>query len=99
VAIETRPVQADVAATVKNEPNVPLQDSPNEGARKLVNLHGQLINDPAQMNAAASAYGRRRPFLLSEALATEVKTGFMPGRAKSTLRGAIKTSLLTRICG
>lgn len=67
--------------------NTPLADSANAGARKLVDLDKQLIRDPADMSAAASAYGRRHPFLLSEVLAKECRTGFMPGKAKSTLRG------------
>jgi 5S rRNA maturation endonuclease (ribonuclease M5) len=83
----TREVRSDTAETLKQQPNLPLADSENEGARKLVNLDQQFTHDIKSMNSAASAYARRRPFLLSETTASQCRTGFMPGNSKSTLRG------------
>ena len=79
-------VRSDVQAVIEKPPNVPLADSENENARKLVHLDEQLVTELDQLSPAASSYARRRPFLLSEQLSGEVKTGFMPGKEKSSLR-------------
>lgn len=78
---------AELAATVKNERNKPLAESDNENARKLVDLDQKLVIDLAQLSPAASRYARRRPFLLSEALAKECHFGYMPSSSNSSLRG------------
>lgn len=86
VTKETEQTSTDVQAVVDKPTNVPLAQSENENARKLVNLDQQLTTDLADLSPAASSYARRRPFLLSEEIAKECRTGFMPGKAKSSLR-------------
>ena len=78
---------AEVAATIKSEANTPLARSDNVNARQLVNLHEQLTVDLEKHSPPSSHYARRRPFLLSEALAAECRFGYMPGNSKSSLRG------------
>ena len=80
-------VRQDVAAVIEGKPNVPLSQSDNENARKLVTLDHELSSDLAELSPAASAYARRRPFLLSEAILRDCRQGYMPGRSKSSLRG------------
>jgi hypothetical protein len=77
---------ADVAATITSKANTPLAHSDNENARQLVSLHEQLTVDLKLLSPPASQYARRRPFLLSEALAAECRFGYMPGSSKSSLR-------------
>jgi 5S rRNA maturation endonuclease (ribonuclease M5) len=79
--------RADIAAVIEAKPNSPLALSENENARSLVTLDGQLTIDLEELSAPASAYARRRPFLLSEELARECRCGYMPGSSKSSLRG------------
>ena len=76
----------DLQAVIDNPTNVPLAQSENENARKLVHLDEQFTINLADLSPSASRYARRRPFLLSETLAKECRTGFMPGKAKSSLR-------------
>ena len=83
----TTDIRADLAGALSDEPNLPLSQSPIETARKLSHLDHSFERDPSAMSAAASAYCRRRPPLLSEALATECRCGYLPAQAKSTLRG------------
>ena len=80
-------VRHDVAAVLEAKPNVPLSQSDNENARKLVELDQELSIDLAELSPPASSYARRRPFLLSEAISGESRSGYMPGRSKSSLRG------------
>ncbi len=80
-------VRADVAAVIEGKPNVPLSQSDNENARNLVTLDKELKIDLGELSPAASGYARRRPFLLSEAIARECGCGYMPGSSKSSLRG------------
>ncbi len=75
------------ANVLKQSPNVPLGESENEGARRLVQLDQQLTHDVSMMTSTASAYARRRPFLLTDEVVMECRTGYMPGQSKSTLRG------------
>jgi hypothetical protein len=82
-----RSVRGDVAAVLDGKPNVPLAQSENENARKLVTLHDELVHHLEDLSAPASAYARRRPFLLSEALAGECRFGYMKGSSKRSLRG------------
>jgi hypothetical protein len=82
-----RQVRQDVAAVVEGKPNVPLSQSDNENARNLVTLDDELTIDLGGLSPAASGYARRRPFLLSEAIARECRCGFMPGSSQSSLRG------------
>jgi hypothetical protein len=88
VAVAPDPaVREDVAAVVECRPNVPLAQSDNENARNLVDLNRELSIDLTALSPPASAYARRRPFLLSEAIARECRCGYMPGSSKSSLRG------------
>ena len=80
-------VRQDMAAVIEGRPNVPLSQSENENARQLVTLDEQLTIALDDLSAPASGYARRRPFLLSEALASECRCGYMPGSSKSSLRG------------
>jgi 5S rRNA maturation endonuclease (ribonuclease M5) len=80
-------VRQDVAAVIEGKPNVPLAQSDNENARKLVTLDEELTIQLEDLSAPASAYARRRPFLLSEAIARACHCGYMPGSSKSSLRG------------
>jgi hypothetical protein len=80
-------VRQNVAAVIEGKPNVPLAESDNENARKLVTLDDELTIDLEELSAPASAYARRRPFLLSEAIRHECRCGYMPGSSKSSLRG------------
>jgi hypothetical protein len=79
--------RADVQAVIEGKPNLPLALSENENARSLVTLDNELTIDLEDLSAPASAYARRRPFLLSEAIARECRCGYMPGSSKSSLRG------------
>jgi hypothetical protein len=81
---ETR---ADIAAVIEGKPNLPLALSENENARNLVTLDDELTIELEDLSAPASAYARRRPFLLSEAIKRECRCGYMPGSSKSSLRG------------
>ncbi len=80
-------VRREVAAVIECRPNVPLSQSDNENARKLTDLDRDLTFDLAQLSPAASSFARRRPFLLSEAISRECRSGYMPGQSKSSLRG------------
>jgi hypothetical protein len=80
-------VRKDAAAVIEGKPNVPLTQSDNENARNLVALDQQLTIALADHSPAASAYARRRPFLLSEAISRDCRCGYMPGSSKSSLRG------------
>lgn len=66
---------------------MPLAHSENENARNLVTLDEEFTIDLEDLSAPASAYARRRPFLLSEAIKRECRCGYMPGSSKSSLRG------------
>ena len=79
--------RADVVAVIEGKPNVPLSQSENENARNLVTLDEELTIELEDLSAPASAYARRRPFLLSEAIKRECRCGYMPGSSKSSLRG------------
>ena len=95
-ALPTSTTRNDVQAIVEQPRNKPLQESDNENARNLVHLDQLLVTDLEQLSPAASSYARRRPFLLSaepaeeedpsHSIAQEVRTGYMPGKAKSSLR-------------
>ena len=80
-------VRQDAASVVEGKPNAPLAQSDNENARSLVTLDRELVIALADLSPPASAYARRRPFLLSEAIARECRCGYMPGSSKSSLRG------------
>jgi 5S rRNA maturation endonuclease (ribonuclease M5) len=80
-------VRQDAAAVIEGKPNVPLAQSDNENARNLVTLDQQLTIALADHSPPASAYARRRPFLLSEAIQRDCRCGYMPGSSKSSLRG------------
>jgi 5S rRNA maturation endonuclease (ribonuclease M5) len=80
-------IRSDLAAVLELKPNVPLSRSENENARSLVSLDEDLTIDLEDLSAAPSAYARRRPFLLSEAIKRECRCGYMPGSSKSSLRG------------
>ena len=72
---------------------MPLKDSPNERARTLTDLDRKFVVDVADMSPRASAYFRRRPFLLPE-VCREWRVGYLPrdtGEDKSggTMRGKI----------
>lgn len=80
-------VRQDAAAVIEAKPNVPLSQSDNENARNLVTLDRELTIALGDLSPAPSSYARRRPFLLSEAIARECRCGYMPGSSKSSLRG------------
>jgi 5S rRNA maturation endonuclease (ribonuclease M5) len=80
-------VRLDAAAVVEGKPNVPLAQSDNENARSLVTLDRELAIALADLSPPASAYARRRSFLLSEALCRECRCGYMTSGSKSSLRG------------
>jgi len=88
IAVSPDPAtRANVAAVIEGKPNIPLAQSENENARKLVTLGEELTISLDDLSPPASAYARRRPFLLSEAIAGECRCGYMPGSSKSSLRG------------
>ena len=71
---------ATPAPTPAPEPprvNVPLKDSTNERARTLTDLDRKFVLDIAAMSPRASAYFRRRPFLLPE-VCREWRVGYLP---------------------
>ena len=76
----------DTKVVLEKQPNIPLAQSENQAARKLVTLDDELVRDVAQMTPEASAYARRRAFY-SESLCQECRTGYMPSSSRSTLRG------------
>ena len=93
-ALPSSSTRCDVQAIVEQPRNKPLSESDNENARNLVDLDQLLVTDLEQLSPAASSYARHRPFLLSAepatdsaiSIAQEVRTGYMPGKAKSSLR-------------
>lgn len=84
VVKETR---ESVAAILEKRPNLPLGESENEGARKLVELDRQFVVELDALSPAASRYARRRPFF-TLGLCQECRTGYIPSSSKSTLRGS-----------
>lgn len=86
VPSERQAVKREIQKTVEQPSNVPLAKSENENARGLVNLDEQFVTDLKNLSPAASRYARRRPFLLQENVAKEMRTGYMPGNSKSSLR-------------
>lgn len=79
--------------------NVPLVRSPNERARALVRLDDKFIIEPAEMNAKAASYFRRRPFLSSE-MCRKWRVGYLShstggDRAGGTMRGKVVYPLLS----
>ncbi|MEM9354716.1 MAG: toprim domain-containing protein [Pseudomonadota bacterium] len=84
--IRTTTTRSDVQAVLTPSTNKPLSESDNENARKLVDLDQQLVSDLESLSPAASAYARRRSFLLDEQIATEIRTGYMQGSERSSLR-------------
>lgn len=83
----------------KTPRNVPLLRSANERARELVNLDEKFLIDPADMNAKAAGYFRRRPFLSPEACRTW-RVGYLPSssgatRTGGTMRGKVVYPLLS----
>lgn len=84
---------APVAPPAELRVNVPLSESPNERARTLTELVRKFVVDVADMAPKASAYVRRRPFLIPEVL-HRWRAGYLPrdtGEDKSggTMRGKI----------
>ena len=79
--------RADIAAVIDAKPNLPLALSENENARTLVSLDDELTIDLEDLSTPASAYARRRPFLLDGGIARACRCGYMPGSSKSSLRG------------
>lgn len=86
IATEQTATRDNVEVTVGKPANIPLASSENPAARKLVNYQDELTIELDRLTPAAGHYARRRPFLLSEPLAQEMGTGYMPGDAKSSLR-------------
>ena len=78
--------RGDTKIVLEKLPNIPLEASEYEAARKLVTLDDQLIRQIEKMSPEASAYARRRSFF-SEELCSECRTGYMPSSSRSTLRG------------
>lgn len=66
--------------------NTPLKDSENPRARELVTLYEDLLTDPGEMNPAAAAYVRSRPWLTAEVMRSW-RMGYLPHSAKGLLRG------------
>lgn len=94
-APEAKPasVPTQPALAPESKVNLPLAQSANERARALVNLDAKFVTDIAQMHPKASAYLRRRPFLLPEVM-KRWRVGYLPrdgGEDKSggTMRGKI----------
>ncbi len=87
------PPAAEPRDPVQDIQNIPLARSPNERARGLVNLDQKFLTDPAEMNAKAAAYFRRRPFLSSEAC-RKWRVGYLShstggDKAGGTMRGKV----------
>lgn len=74
--------------------NVPLEDSPNERARTVVNLHKKFVVDPMAMNPAAASYFRRRPYLTPDVCA-KWKMGYLPSNTGGDKSGG---SMRARVC-
>jgi 5S rRNA maturation endonuclease (ribonuclease M5) len=96
---------AAVAAPAAPQPvavakvNVPLKDSDNERAGALVELDKKFVVEVADMNANASAYLRRRPFLTPDVM-RKWRMGYLPrdtGGEKTggTMRGKITYAYLS----
>jgi len=81
-----KPSVPSAPASIDDTPNTPLSDSDNENARKLVNLHEQFVAEPSEMTPQASKYMRVREWLTAE-LCDQARCGYLPGSAKSLLRG------------
>lgn len=95
------PPRPDVTPSPALEPraNVPLAKSENERARALVHLDEKFVTDPAQMNAKAAAYFRRRLFLSSE-ICHKWHVGYLShstggDKTGGTMRGKVVYPLLS----
>ncbi len=69
----------------KAKANVPLGEADNEAAWALTQLDEQFAVEAADMNPKASQYSRRHG--LSADVCQRHRCGYMPGNAKSSLRG------------
>jgi len=81
-----KPSAPPTGDSVDDTHNVPLSDSDNENARKLANLHEQLLTEPSEMTPQASKYMRLREWLTPEQC-RQARCGYLPGSAKGLLRG------------
>lgn len=86
VTTESKATHDQLEQTLERTPNVPLLESKNENSRKIDRLDEQFTVKLEELPRAASAYARRRPFLLSEELAAECRFGYLPSNAKSMVR-------------
>lgn len=86
-----RMVLADPAPTESNREhseqlvNVPLRRHEKEAARKLADLHQDLVTDVGQMSPEAASYVRSRPWLTEE-LMQQWQIGWIPGNGRSMFR-------------
>jgi 5S rRNA maturation endonuclease (ribonuclease M5) len=76
---ESAPVQPSATTKIPEPPpiNMPLNGSPNERARSLLDLDQKFIVDLAAMNPKASAYFRRRPWLTPD-VCHKWRMGYLP---------------------
>ena len=72
--------------------NVPLEQSPNERARELLDIDAKFKVDPAEMNPDAASYVRRHPCLSLESM-RKWRVGYLPRDGG----GDIRTSLCLRV--
>lgn len=66
--------------------NLPLQRHENESARKIADLHNDLVTDLSEMSPAAAHYVRSRPWMTAE-LMTKWGIGYLPRDGRSMFRG------------
>jgi len=88
------PTQPEPRESETAKVNVPLEDSPNERARTVINLHEKFVVDPMAMSPAAASYFRRRPYLTPE-VCTAWKVGYLPSNTGGDKSGG---SMRARIC-
>lgn len=66
--------------------NVPLRRHENEAARKIADLHEDLVFDPAEMSPAAAQYVRSREWMTPEVM-QKWGVGYIPRDGRSMFRG------------
>ena len=77
-------VQTAIAET-RAAVNIPLKRHPKEPARKLANLHEELIVEPSQMSPEAAMYVRSREWMTPD-LMRKWGVGWIPGNGRSLFR-------------
>jgi 5S rRNA maturation endonuclease (ribonuclease M5) len=81
-----KPSQTVETTPVVPKRNVPLQRHENEAARKIADLHNDLVTDLTVMSPGAAQYVRSRPWMTAEMM-NKWGVGYLPRDGRSMFRG------------